>query len=236
MNELALIVVTLLASAAICNLLYNLATARVAIALGVPVSAIVVGQGPILLQTSLGRAPGGATLRIALFPTGGSVQFAPADAAHDPEHPSPFEQADWALKFLIALAGPLWLILVAAIVLRGEAFAQTASFWPELFGVLTRVPQPLDLHGLLWPVIQERGYPTAFALFATKFAAFNLTPIPPLSGGMALRYALEAMGVRVDARVLDIATRIGIALMIVVLAAVLFRAGFWLWVVMTSVF
>jgi hypothetical protein len=159
--------------------IFNLATAAVGALLGASVDKIQFGLGPSVRLARLG----GMDIRATPLMLGGSVMFRPrADGSW----------ASWPVQAIVALVGPFGVIAAAALVLGQRVVDAALSTWPDMIAIVTS-PRPADVFGALTALIAARGHMDAVATVMTKFAAFNLAPLPIFAGGAFLLALIEGL-------------------------------------------
>ncbi|MBN8609243.1 MAG: site-2 protease family protein [Deltaproteobacteria bacterium] len=164
---IALVVV--LAVFAIAPQLHLAAMAVAHFMAGLTPKVVSFGIGPTLLERPFGRT----TLRLAALPIGGFVQM-PDGPDGQPLPIPPFFRA------AIALAGPLW-VLVVAIPLG----ARPMGFDRAALQLLEGAWAPLEVGAPLvsaWIAHAEHAPLHAGAALAVRLALFNLLPLPSLNG------------------------------------------------------
>jgi membrane-associated protease RseP (regulator of RpoE activity) len=142
--------------------------------------------------------------RIGLIPMGGSVRFKgdrdkPKSVeeilfAADMEPPG-FNDLHPLKRVVIAASGCIALVTLAALCLGpwasvrslGRGFVQITPFAPW---TPTWVPGGKELAGRFVSLLRNGPFRVVIGVLAAKQAAFNLLPLPPLTGGMIITYLL----------------------------------------------
>jgi membrane-associated protease RseP (regulator of RpoE activity) len=160
---------------------FNVGTALLGAAFGVPIERIQFGYSPTMRLFRIGRTE----VRLGLFLFGGYVRYVA------PEDGGPY--APWPVRILTSLAGPASALAVGAILLGGRMIDEALIAWPQMWAVLTDWSAPVNLDDALRPSLQAGGTAAAAAVVAVKAAMFNLLPLPFLAGGVVVFTLAEAI-------------------------------------------
>ncbi len=136
---------------------------------GLTPKVVSFGLGPTVFERPLGKT----MIRLSVLPIGGFVQM-PDGADGQPEPIAPFFRA------VIALVGPLW-VLVVAIPLG----ARPMGFDHAMVQILHGAYAPFEVGAPLvraWFAHAEAQPLHAGAALAVRLALFNLLPLPSLNG------------------------------------------------------
>ena len=194
------------------------AAALVAATLRVPVFEVSYGRGPAITFRA-----GIARVKVAPLPLGGSVIFLNRGHQIPPRRPDDrlHEDGPVMVRVLLEMSGPVALMAVAAGALGQGALSETWRGFPQFW----RLAADFGFDFTPRARIAYHGLPGAGVWLLTKFAAFNLLPIPILNGGQAIVYALEGvagrrLSERVRAAMVQVAVIMAFAALVVARAVV----------------
>lgn len=180
MDETGLAVVAIVCGFLAYMLVFNASTALVGAALGARIERIQFGAGPsiLLFRTA------GAEVRLGPILLSGFVKFA--------ERPGATGYAAWPSQAAIALAGPAAAFAAASIAVGAEALREFLLTWPQMWTATVDVAR-VDPVAALQPALASGSFAQAISIVIVKFAAFNLLPLPVLSGGAFLLALVEGL-------------------------------------------
>ncbi len=163
----------LLLAHGICVAVFLVATIAAGRSFRIPIQEASLFNGPALLRFQIG----GVTYRLNILPLGSSVEFAPE-----------CESAPLSKRLVLIFSGAVALFLLAGGCL---SFETAGDMTLRGFGqIVAGAVRPLSEGRDLWQSMAEFIGSSPFAILlgatAAKECAFNLLPIPPLSGGYAL--------------------------------------------------
>lgn len=156
-------------------MVYTVAQALVASALGVKPRLISLNSGPRLSSFAVA----GIQVRIGLLPIGSFVKFGreeddTADNALDRERVS--------VQLAALLAGPASLCAIALACLGGDGWRQfTHGFWQILHGAVLPLSAGASYASRFFEMAPTQPL-VALGIASAKIAAFNLFPLPALAG------------------------------------------------------
>lgn len=147
--------------------------------LGLTAEKLVIGVGPGLIETQIG----GCDARLALLPLTASTTFRPS-GSHGPG----FDRLPRPLAVLLQFAGPLAMLAAAMLPLGSQALQVAAGVWMGVLALAS--PAGPDVMRAAADALAAAPPLRAIGLVMAGNAAVQLLPIPPLSAGMALLYAI----------------------------------------------
>jgi hypothetical protein len=184
----AFLIVFLLVQAA--NAVYLAAGYAVARLVGAQVLEVGFGFGKTLFKLGI--------VSVKMVPGGGFVRMYDSSEGNSPPVPrtgTAYNELPRLSRVAAVLAGSTALVAFA-VALRGSAgwHSVRSGFTQILHGTFAPATEGAGLVTQLATTQQTRGTLTLFAIICAKFAAYNLLPLPPISGGQALVILLRPRG------------------------------------------
>lgn len=155
-----------------------------------PIDKVVLFFGPHLAAVRVGDTD----FSFSLIPFGSSVSFKEDDATDAPSEKRGLLRLPKSWRLSIHASGALALLLLSVLCIgSGEAWHHlTTGFYQVVAGALS----PLSVgQELLQKIIDNlrSDFIVCLGLIAAKMVAFNLIPLPPLSGGLLIMELLRGL-------------------------------------------
>lgn len=165
-----IIIILMLIAISICVAVHVLSMAAAGWLVGVPIEKISIFFGPHIKQIVIGNT----IFELNIIPLGGSVKFSDA-----------FWEVHPIKQIFITICGCLALVILAMIVFgTSEGFYKfIRGFFQIISGAFSPRSVGAQLLLTLYEFLKANSFAAYLGLFASKFAAANLLPIPVLNGG-----------------------------------------------------
>lgn len=163
------------------------AVARV---VGLTVSEVSLGMGPLLLR----RVVGGVTLQLRLLPFAGHVKFPTPEGVEEDPDAEPVEPPAPLRCAAVGIGGSGLLVVLSVLLLGlGRGWREFVDGFGQLVVGVVSPTRAVELCTALLDLLVEAPLHVGFGVVLAKLAAANLMPIPPLSGGEIVLHVANAL-------------------------------------------